>query len=229
MGSFDPFDLSDNGESAIVDKPALYLGFDFTSCSVTMEKSAQMAYDLTNNERKVFVRIHHAGGTWPQYYHCIHVDGGCSFVCSRNEPTPPEFFVDLSTIVDQFVQDAFASTWAPTVINYTPTCTMEIDMIHEGSTTPHLPLPSHAEDTYRVFDLACGHATHFCAPLEPRMPQVLLTTTQHLPLGADKGPWPFLMGIVRCIAAERIHQGRPAPCSSNCGGIASPLSASILF
>merc|ERR1719221_866114 len=92
-----------------------------------------MAYDLTNNARKVFVRIHHAGGWWPQYYHCIHVDGGCSAVCSRSEPTPPEFFDDLSTIVDQFVQDAFTNTWAPTVINYRPTCTMDIDMIHEGA------------------------------------------------------------------------------------------------
>lgn len=125
--SFDPFDLGLNGRSAVVNKPALYWGFDFTSCSATKEKSAQMAYDLTDNERRVLVRVKKVGSSFnPTFFHCSLVDGGC-FFCSRFFDTPPEFFVDLSNTVSQFITDAFARTWAPEVINIKTT--VEVDMI----------------------------------------------------------------------------------------------------
>merc|ERR1719203_739480 len=129
--SFDPFDIGMNGGNAVVNKPAIYWGFEFTSCFVTKEKSAQMAYDLTDNERRVFVRVRKVGSNWsPTFFHCSLVDGGC-LGCSRSYPTPPEFFVDLSNTVDQFIRDAFARTWAPQVINLKTN--LEVDMISNAN------------------------------------------------------------------------------------------------
>jgi hypothetical protein len=130
--SMDPFDLSSNGGNAVISKPALYWGFDFTSCFVTKEKSALMAFDNTDNERRVFVRVQKetiwTGLGWgPKIFHCSHVDGHCT-ACGSRLPTPPELFEDIANTVDQFVKDAFTRTWNPKVIEVKTS--VPVEMFH---------------------------------------------------------------------------------------------------
>jgi len=128
--SVDPFDISSNGDKAVVNKPALYWGFDFTSCFVTKEKSALMAFENTINERRVFVRVKKVGGFRPTFFHCSHVDGHC-LGCGRSQPTPPEFFLDMAATVDQFIQDAFTRTWNPKVIELKTA--VPVEMFHSNN------------------------------------------------------------------------------------------------
>merc|ERR1740121_489547 len=118
MFQVDPFDLAMNGKSATVTKPVLVWGFDYTTCFVSKENAALMAYENTDNERKVFVRVQRQNvwsscGYGPKFLHCS-VGGGCA-VCGSCADTPPEFFKDMASTVDQFLVDAFARSWAPKV------------------------------------------------------------------------------------------------------------------
>lgn len=121
MFSMDPFDIANNGESEIIDTPALFWGFDFTGCFVSKENAAAMAFANTAHTRRVLVRVQkemilNFCGYSPKYYHCSVADSGCTG-CGNCESTPPEFYRDVANSVDQFVVDAFASSWDPQVLN----------------------------------------------------------------------------------------------------------------
>lgn len=127
--SVDPFEIGSNGEGT-VNKPALYWGFDFTSCFVSKSKAAVAAFDQTAGGRRVFVRVKKVSqwslcGYAPKYFHCSIVDGGCT-ACTNCKDTPSSFFEDVANTVDTFVQDSFRSSWNPRVVDVVTTTPVDM-------------------------------------------------------------------------------------------------------
>lgn len=121
--SIDPYDISG---AASVDVPALYWGFDFTTCFVDKDKAAKAAYYKSTAQR-AFVKVKRKYsfgpcGFSPKYFHCSFCDGHCP-ACTNCQTTPGHFFDDVGSSVKKFIDAAFYGNWSKTALTF-------------GSTTP---------------------------------------------------------------------------------------------
>lgn len=111
--SVDPFTRGDMGGD--VPLPGLYWGFDVTTCFVAKDAGAKGYYELTQRDRRVFMRAERKMqlgkcGYAPRYYHCSIVDGACT-ACTNCADTPEYFFEDVANSVDAFAK-ALSGTWS---------------------------------------------------------------------------------------------------------------------
>lgn len=112
--SVDPFTKGDMGGD--VRLPALYWGFDVTTCFVTKSAAAEGYYGLTENTKRVFYRAEKVMenslcGFAPKYFHCSIVDGHCP-ACTNCKDTPAYFFEDIANSVDAFINSALTGSWS---------------------------------------------------------------------------------------------------------------------
>ncbi len=114
--SIDPFDISSSGQ---VNLPALYWGFDVTTCFVEKDKAAKAAYYRSTGQRAFFkvAKKYSWGpcGYSPKYFHCSFCDGHCP-ACTNCMTTPDHFFVDVAASVSRFVNASFYGTWSKTAV-----------------------------------------------------------------------------------------------------------------
>jgi hypothetical protein len=128
--SIDPYDCSSTG---MVSVPALYWGFNVTSCFVDMEKAAKAAYYGSEGHRAFqrVAKVYSWGpcGYSPKFFHCSFCDGQCP-ACTNCMLTPSYFFTDISNSVYKFVNAAFYGTWSKsklTISNPTTPVTLFVD------------------------------------------------------------------------------------------------------
>ncbi|MCG8338284.1 MAG: hypothetical protein MJE63_27575 [Proteobacteria bacterium] len=111
--SMDPYDATAVGNVLL---PALYWGFDVTTCQVTKSDAAEAAY-LRSDGQRVFHRVAKKS-KWGlcfvnyEYYHCSIADQGCTIFCSNCKSTPNHFYVDVANSVHKFIEAAFYGTWS---------------------------------------------------------------------------------------------------------------------
>jgi hypothetical protein len=110
--SIDPYNLSG---AARVSGPALYWGFQTTTCFVGANDAAKAGYYGTDG-RRAFVRVNEKYslgpcGYSPKYFHCSFCDGHCPG-CTNCMTTPNHFFVDVANSVQKFVNAAFYKPWS---------------------------------------------------------------------------------------------------------------------
>lgn len=125
----DPYNCSNTG---IVNVPALYWGFDVTTCFVDKNDAAKAAYYGSAGHR-AFMRVAKKY-TWgpcgysPKFFHCSFCDGHCP-VCTNCMTTPSYFFTDVANSVDKFIDAAFYGTWSKSnlSINATTPVTLFVD------------------------------------------------------------------------------------------------------
>ena len=119
--SIDPFDISSSGQ---VNLPALYWGFDVTTCFVDKEKAAKAAYYRSTSQRAFFkVAKQYSWGPCgysPKYFHCSFCDGHCP-ACTNCMTTPDYFFVDVAASVRRFVNARFYGNWSKAAVSTTTT------------------------------------------------------------------------------------------------------------
>ena len=128
--SIDPYDCSDTD---MVSLPALYWGFNVTTCFVTKADAAEAAYYGSASQR-VFQRVATVyTWTWcgysPKYFHCSFCDNHCP-ACTNCSYTPDSFFDDVAASVHKFVNAAFYGTWSKanlTLSNPTTPVTLFVD------------------------------------------------------------------------------------------------------
>ncbi|MFZ5571745.1 MAG: hypothetical protein ACOZF0_15185 [Thermodesulfobacteriota bacterium] len=119
--SIDPYNCSETGT---VHVPALYWGFNVTTCFVTKEDAAEAAYYGSAGPR-AFVRVAKKYvwgpcGYSPKFFHCSFCDGHCP-ACTNCMTTPSYFFTDLATSVDKFIDAAFYGVWSKTNLTFSAT------------------------------------------------------------------------------------------------------------
>ncbi len=117
MFSIDPFDATAVGS---VDVPALYWGFDVTTCYVDKHKAAKAAY-YKSMDKRAFVRVDRKYswgpcGYSPKYFHCSFCDSHCPG-CTNCMNTPSHFFEDLGNSVDKFITAAFYGSWSKSALS----------------------------------------------------------------------------------------------------------------
>lgn len=109
--SIDPYNCSSTG---IVDVPALYWGFDVTTCFVNKNDAAKAAYYRSSGPRvfQKVKRVYKWGpcGYSPYYFHCSFCDAHC-LACTNCRYTPDYFFTDVANSVYKFVEAAFYGSW----------------------------------------------------------------------------------------------------------------------
>jgi hypothetical protein len=110
--SIDPYDCSSTGN---VNVPALYWGFDVTTCFVDKNKAAKAAYYRSTGKR-VFQKVKKVYkwgpcGYSPLYFHCSFCEGHC-LACTNCMTTPDYFFLDVANSVKKFIDAAFYGTWS---------------------------------------------------------------------------------------------------------------------
>ena len=122
--SIDPYNCSNAGSVSV---PALYWGFNVTTCFVTKEDAAEAGYYGSMGERAFYraKKIYSWGpcGYSPKYYHCSFADGSCP-ACTNCMYTPSTFYTDVAKSVNKFINAAFYGTWSKanvTVSTSTPT------------------------------------------------------------------------------------------------------------
>jgi len=110
--SIDPYNCSG---VAAVSVPALYWGFDVTTCFVTKADAAKAAYYGSSNLRAFYkvASVYSWGpcGYSPKYFHCSFTDGDCP-ACTNCMTTPSYFFTDIAKSVNKFINAAFYGTWS---------------------------------------------------------------------------------------------------------------------
>lgn len=128
--SIDPYDCSSTGSVGV---PALYWGFNVTTCFVTKEDAAEAAYYGSTGHR-AFQRVARVYswnpcGYSPLYFHCSFCDGHCP-ACTNCMLTPSYFFVDVAASVNKFINAEFYGTWSKanlTLSNPTTPVTLFVD------------------------------------------------------------------------------------------------------
>ena len=131
--SIDPYDCSSTGSVSV---PALYWGFNVTTCFVTKESAAMAAYDSSLGYRAFYrvASVYSWGpcGYSPKYFHCSFTDGDCP-ACTNCMTTPSYFFTDVAKSVNKFINASFYGTFTKAnvaVSTTTPT------VLFVGSETP---------------------------------------------------------------------------------------------
>jgi len=115
--SIDPYNLSG---APRVPGPALYWGFEATTCFVSANDAAKAGYYGTDG-RRAFVRVSRRYswgpcGYAPKYFHCSFCDGHCPG-CTNCMTTPNHFFVDIANSVQRFVNAAFYGPWSKAALS----------------------------------------------------------------------------------------------------------------
>lgn len=114
--SIDPYNCSNTGTVVL---PALYWGFDVTTCFVTKEDAAEAGYYGSLGQR-VFQRVDRKY-TWgpcgpaPKFFHCSFADEHC-LACTNCMYTKSYFFTDVANSVYKFINAAFYGTWSKSAL-----------------------------------------------------------------------------------------------------------------
>jgi hypothetical protein len=124
--SIDPYNLTGAGS---VTGPALYWGFNVTTCFVGINDAAKAGYYGTVGQR-AFVRVKRVYsfnpcGYSPKFFHCSFCDAHCP-ACTNCMLTPSYFFTDIANSVQKFIVAAFYGTWSKA--NLTVPMTTPIDL-----------------------------------------------------------------------------------------------------
>ncbi len=127
--SIDPYNANNAG---YINIPAIYWGFDVTTCFVDKNSAAKAAYLHSQNHR-AFYRVakkYSWGpcGYSPMYFHCSFCDDHCP-ACTNCVNTPQHFFVDVASSVNKFINATFYGTWskAALAISATTPLTLFVD------------------------------------------------------------------------------------------------------
>ncbi len=120
--SIDPYNCSNTGDVVV---PALYWGFDVTTCFVNKNDAAKAAYYGSLGHRAFFkvAKKYSWGpcGYAPVYFHCSFCDEHC-LGCTNCKYTPDYFFEDVANSVFKFIEAAFYGYWSkPALAIDTPT------------------------------------------------------------------------------------------------------------
>lgn len=127
--SIDPYNTNNAG---YINVPAMYWGFDVTTCFVDKNNAAKAAYLRSQNHRAFYraAKKYSWGpcGYSPVYFHCSFCDEHCP-ACTSCVATPQHFFVDVATSVHQFINATFYGTWSKSAltINATTPLTLFVD------------------------------------------------------------------------------------------------------
>jgi hypothetical protein len=128
--SIDPYNCSGAGA---VSQPALYWGFNVTTCFVTQSDAATAAYYGSNGPRAFYrvkkVYAFNPCGYSPKFFHCSFCDNHCP-MCTNCMYTPDSFFTDVASSVNAFVNAAFYGTWSKA--NLTVATTTPRDIFVDG-------------------------------------------------------------------------------------------------
>ncbi len=124
--SIDPYNIEGAGR---VFGPALYWGFNVTTCFVEKTDAAEAAYYYTDGPR-VFYRVKKVYswgpcGYSPKFFHCSFCDGHCPG-CTNCMLTPSYFFVDIANSVNKFITAAFYGSWSKANLTVSTTTPIEI-------------------------------------------------------------------------------------------------------
>jgi hypothetical protein len=130
--SIDPYNLTGAGT---VTGPALYWGFNVTTCFVNINDAAKAGYYGTTGQR-AFVRVQRVYsfnpcGYSPKFFHCSFCDNHCP-ACTNCMFTPASFYVDVANTVEKFINAAFYGTWSKA--NLTVATTTPIDLFVDTDT-----------------------------------------------------------------------------------------------
>lgn len=119
--SIDPYNAKDTDP---VNIPAMYWGFNSTTCFVTVDDAAKEAYKRSD-DRRAFYKVDTKYSWGPcgysaKYFHCSFCDGHCPG-CTNCKITPDHFFDDVAKSVDLFIQHGFSSTWSKANMSFSST------------------------------------------------------------------------------------------------------------
>ena len=127
--SIDPYNANNAGN---INLPAMYWGFDVTTCFVEKNDAAKAAY-LHSQNLRAFYRVakkYSWGpcGYSPKYFHCSFCDEHCP-ACTNCVITPQSFFVDIANSVNKFITAVFYGNWSKSAltINATTPLTLFVD------------------------------------------------------------------------------------------------------
>ena len=129
--SIDPYNAKDTDRIHV---PAMYWGFNTTTCFVEKDDAAKEAYKRSN-DRRAFYRVE-SKYSWgpcgysPKYFHCSFCDGHCP-VCTNCKTTPDHFFDDVAKSLDLFVQFAFTGQWNKSALTFSSTTPLTLFVDHE--------------------------------------------------------------------------------------------------
>lgn len=119
--SIDPYNARDTNP---VHVPALYWGFDKTTCFVEIDDAAKEAYYRSHGKRAFYqVNTRYSWGPCgysPKYFHCSFCDGHCP-ACTNCQLTPDHFFVDVANSLDRFLTATFEGPWSKTNLQFSST------------------------------------------------------------------------------------------------------------
>lgn len=127
--SIDPYNAKNTDP---VNVPAMYWGFDVTTCFVNKNDAAKEAYLRSQNLRAFYqVKKKYSWGPCgysPKYFHCSFCDGHCP-ACTNCKTTPDHFFDDVGESVKRFIDAAFYGSWskANLTINATTPLRLYVD------------------------------------------------------------------------------------------------------
>lgn len=114
--SIDPYNCSNTGNVVV---PAMYWGFDVTTCFVTKDDAAHAAYYGSMGERAFYrvKKVYSWGpcGYSPKWFHCSFADNHCP-ACTNCMYTPGAFFTDVARSVNKFINAAFYGTWSKSAL-----------------------------------------------------------------------------------------------------------------
>lgn len=131
--SIDPYNAKDTQPVYV---PALYWGFDKTTCFVEIDDAAKGTY-YRSQDKRAFVKV----GTkysWgpcgysPKYFHCSFCDGHCP-ACTNCKTTPKHFFKDVAASLNNFINAAFTGSWNKSALMFESTTPYTL---YEGSDQP---------------------------------------------------------------------------------------------
>lgn len=127
--SIDPYNAKDTNP---VNVPAMYWGFDVTTCFVNKNDAAKEAYNRSQNLRAFYqVKKKYSWGPCgysPKYFHCSFCDNHCP-ACTNCKRTPSHFYDDVAASVNKFVNAVFYGSWSKSnlTINSTTPLTLYVD------------------------------------------------------------------------------------------------------
>jgi len=124
--SIDPYNCSSTGNVVV---PAMYWGFDVTTCFVTKEDAAEAAYYGSMGQRAFYRvdRVYSWGwcGYSPKYFHCSFADNHCP-ACTNCWYTPGYFFSDVARSVNKFINAAFYGTWSKSALSMSSSTPLDL-------------------------------------------------------------------------------------------------------
>lgn len=129
--SIDPYNANNAGS---VNLPALYWGFDVTTCFVSKNDAAKAAYYKSQNLRAFYkVKKKYSWGPCgysPKYFHCSFCDGHCP-ACTNCMQTPDHFFTDVGTSVNKFINAVFYGSWSKSQLSFNSTTPLTLYVDNE--------------------------------------------------------------------------------------------------